>query len=289
MFVVAGSTGNTGSVVAQTLLDQKREVRVIVRDEAKGAAWKAKGAQVAVANLDDASALTTALKGAEAAYLLVPPPGYTATGILASRRAVADAEAQAVEASGVKYVVALSSVGADKTEGTGIVKSLHYFEERFAKLKTNVTFLRAGSFVENWGAVLQAAQHAGVLPTNGIVDRKIMTVSARDIGLTVAKLLVEPKPGHRVVNLAGPVDVSPNDVAAVLEKILGKKLQVVFGPADASMVKTLTSFGIGAELAELYRELSDGLNRGHVDWQPGVELLRGSTPIEQTLRAMLPH
>ncbi|MEO1568758.1 MAG: NAD(P)H-binding protein, partial [Pseudomonadota bacterium] len=49
MFVISGATGKTGSVVAQTLLDQGQAVRVIVRSEEKGTPWKAKGAEVAVA------------------------------------------------------------------------------------------------------------------------------------------------------------------------------------------------------------------------------------------------
>src|SRR5437016_5265158 len=72
MYVVAGVSGNTGKVVAETLLSQKKPVRVIVRDAAKGAAWKARGAEVAVAELDDVPALTKALAGAEGAYLLLP-------------------------------------------------------------------------------------------------------------------------------------------------------------------------------------------------------------------------
>ena len=62
MFVVVGATGNTGSVVADTLLSQKQPVRIVVRSADKGAAWKAKGAEIAVASLDDVSSLTKHLK-----------------------------------------------------------------------------------------------------------------------------------------------------------------------------------------------------------------------------------
>ena len=73
MFVVAGVSGKTGSVVARTLLENGKKVRVVVRDAKKGDEWKAKGAEVAVASVDDAGALTKALQGAEGAYLLLPP------------------------------------------------------------------------------------------------------------------------------------------------------------------------------------------------------------------------
>ena len=66
MFVVVGATGNTGAAVAETLLDRKQPVRIVVRSADKGAAWKAKGAEVAVASLDDVPALTKALRGRKA-------------------------------------------------------------------------------------------------------------------------------------------------------------------------------------------------------------------------------
>ena len=72
-YVVAGVSGNTGRVAAQVLLDAGERVRVVVRDAAKGEAWRAKGAEVAVADLGDASALAAALSGAKGAYLLLPP------------------------------------------------------------------------------------------------------------------------------------------------------------------------------------------------------------------------
>ena len=50
MFVITGATGNTGSVVAGTLLAQGKPVTVLVRDTRKAESWREKGAQVAVAS-----------------------------------------------------------------------------------------------------------------------------------------------------------------------------------------------------------------------------------------------
>ena len=68
MFVVLGASGNTGKVVAETLLSQKRNVRVVVRDAAKGQAWKEAGAEVSIADVEDGAALERAFSGAEGAY-----------------------------------------------------------------------------------------------------------------------------------------------------------------------------------------------------------------------------
>jgi len=98
MFVVIGATGNTGSAVADTLLSRKQSVRIVVRSADKGAAWKAKGAEIAVASLDDVSALTKVLEGAKGLYLLVPP-NYGAQDWLADQRARMDRAADAVKKS----------------------------------------------------------------------------------------------------------------------------------------------------------------------------------------------
>jgi uncharacterized protein YbjT (DUF2867 family) len=73
MFIVLGASGNTGKVVAETLLTQKKEVRVVLRDAAKGQAWKEAGADVSIADVEDGAALKRAFSGAEGAYVLLPP------------------------------------------------------------------------------------------------------------------------------------------------------------------------------------------------------------------------
>ncbi len=71
-FAILGVTGNTGKAAAEALLAKGKSVRVVVRDAAKGEAWKAKGAEVAVANVVDAAALGRAFAGAEGVYVLDP-------------------------------------------------------------------------------------------------------------------------------------------------------------------------------------------------------------------------
>src|SRR3954453_9027053 len=117
MFAVAGVTGNTGSVVASELLARGHAVRVIVRKAEQGESWAAKGADVAVATLDDSAAVAGALQGVEAAYLLLPPK-YTEPDLLQAQAGTADAIAKAVGTSGVGRIVFLSSQGAERDRGT---------------------------------------------------------------------------------------------------------------------------------------------------------------------------
>src|SRR6202042_1249838 len=98
---------------------------------------------------------------------------------------------------------------------TGPVAALHDVETALAKSRADVTFLRAAYFMENWGSSLYALAQ-GVLPTFLLADRAIPMVASTDIGTTAAALLIEGGRGKRVVELGGPQEYSPRDVAAAL-------------------------------------------------------------------------
>jgi uncharacterized protein YbjT (DUF2867 family) len=284
MYVVAGASGNTGKVVADTLLGQGKAVRVIVRDEKKGEAWKARGAQVAVAELDDAEALTIALREAEGAYLLLPP-SYGSTHVRADNARRAQAMAKAVDASGVDHVVLLSSIGAQHADGTGPIASVHDAEDAFGKTRAGVTSLRAAYFMENWGNSLYALAQ-GKLPTFLVAGRAIPMVATADIGATAAGLLVEGGRSKRVVELAGPREYSPNDVATALSRVAGRPVVVEQGPEEA-MPAALTAAGLTPEWARLFQEMTHAVNAGLVDWEAGRPRVRGVTEVDVVLRKLL--
>ena len=73
MHAVTGITGKVGGMVAQALLAAGEKVCAVVRDEAKGKPWFDKGCEVAIANVGDANALTTAFAGADGVFLMTPP------------------------------------------------------------------------------------------------------------------------------------------------------------------------------------------------------------------------
>ena len=119
MYVVAGASGNTGSVVADTLLTQGKRVQsVLVRDAKRVNRGRRGAPRSPVAELDDTAAVTAALRGAEGAYLLLPP-NMGSTDVRADNAKRTESLAKAVEASGVKHVVFLSSIGSQLAEGTG--------------------------------------------------------------------------------------------------------------------------------------------------------------------------
>ena len=286
-YAVAGVTGNTGKVAAETLLERGAKVRVIVRDKAKGNPWMERGAEVAVADLGDATALTEALRDTAGAYLL-SPPDFATDDFLASRRTLVDTLADAVTASGVPHVVFLSSIGAQNAEGTGVIRTVHYGEEKLGGLEVDTTFLRPAFFIENWGAVLPMAMSDGVLHTMFRGDLTIPMVATRDVGLTAAEVLLSgPKGRRHVIELAGPKDASPEDVAAALGEVLGRTITVGEVPHEAQ-VPTLTSMGLRENLANLFFEMNRGIDSRQVNWEgKGADYVRGKTTIGEVLLALV--
>lgn len=286
MYVVTGVTGNTGSVVANALLDAGKPVRVVVRNPAKAQAFAARGAEVATADFSDPAALSRALRGAQGAYLLSHPDVKTATFIADKERVLRDM-ARAVKEAGVPHVVFLSSIGAQHAEGTGPIRSLHCGERALTETGLATTFVRAASFAENWASVLPIAQKDGVLPTFFPRTLAVATVATRDIGEVSAQALLDGARGRRIVELAGPVEASAEDVAAALSRVLGRRIDVAEAPLDR-VVPTYTSFGISTDVAQLYREMYAGFITGHVAWEGrGAEAARGQTSVENVLRTLL--
>jgi uncharacterized protein YbjT (DUF2867 family) len=287
MYVVAGVSGNTGAATARTLIEAGERVRVLVRDAAKGESWARRGAEVAVADLADAAALTAALSGARGAYLL-NPPSYTAEDPFADAGAVADAIARAATAARLPKLVVLSSVAADRSSGTGLIATNRMLEQRLAGIGLPVTFIRAAYFMENWAEVAGVAAAEGVLPSLlAPLDRAIPMVATADIGRVAAEALRQDWAGQRVIALQGPASYSPNDVAAAFARALDRPVQAVAVP-ESGWAEALSQSGFSARTIAGFAELMRSVNSGHVDFgsDPAAEPRRGREPINSVVAAL---
>ncbi len=290
LYAIAGVTGHTGRAAVESLLSSGARVRVIVRDAAKGAAWAARGAEVAVADLTDGSSLAVALRGVDGAYLLLPP--RMAPGFRDYQRTTGEAIVAAVEAARPRHVVFLSSIGAELAGGTGPIAGLHPIEAglravHVAHREVNVTLLRAGYFMENLGGSL-AALPQNILPGFTPTDAPIPMVATVDIGRTAANLLREGGQGAQVVQIGGP-DRTHADAAAALTRLLGRPIQPVAAPTS-TVAATFQQFGFPADLAALYQEMMEAMVAGRIRWQatgPGVRHIEGTTSLETVLAGLL--
>lgn len=283
MYVISGAAGHTGSVTAKSLLKKNLPVRVIVRSREKAAELEKLGAEVAVADLRDADALTEALRGGKVLYLM-NPPNFFSEDQFAELDKVINAYRAAIENSALEKLVVLSSVGAHLAEKTGNILTAHILEEAFGNLNIPVTFIRAGSFMENWSSVLETAATSGVLPSFlQPLDKKVPQVAAADIGRIIAEEMQEKTEENKIVELAG-FWLSPEENAEIIGKVLGKQVKAVAVPEQQwnDILQTFNSPKNAESLADMYR----GINSGYIDFETDNQI-EGKVGFEEYVRGAL--
>jgi uncharacterized protein YbjT (DUF2867 family) len=259
MYVILGASGNTGSIIVDSLLSKGKKVRVVGRDAARLQRFVRKGAEAFRAELSDAAALTQAFRGARAAYLLLPP--------ITSREdqeRKSDAIAKAVRESGVPYALYLSSYGAHVPEGTGPVTGLHSSEQKLNAISgLNVLHLRAAYFMENNLAAIGTIQAIGRIAHALLPDVKLPMIATRDVGDYAAQRLVDLDfSGKQTRELLGERDLSMTEATGVIARGIGKPdLRYVQFSYD-QMQQALTQMGFSPKKTAVYIEMFKAINEG---------------------------
>jgi uncharacterized protein YbjT (DUF2867 family) len=287
MYLIAGVSGKTGAAVATALLEKRQSIRVLVRSEQQGKVWREKGAEVAVASLDDAASLAQAMNGAKGAYLLVPPD-LQSTEFIARGRRFIGAMAEALASASVSHVVLLSSIGAQHAKGNGPVAILHEGERRLAGLRgTRATFIRAGYFMENIASMIPVARAQGVLPCLFDPNLRIPMIATADIGRTAAHALLEPPVHKEIIELEGLRETSYADAAQILTRLLGRPITAVPVPEEGA-IPALVQGGISEHVAALFKEMAHGIDSGLMRFQGGdARHIRGPVSLETVLTKLV--
>ncbi|MGB9402571.1 MAG: NmrA family NAD(P)-binding protein [Candidatus Acidiferrales bacterium] len=258
-YVILGATGNTGSIIADTLLLGRKKVRVVGRDIGRLQRFVRKGAEAFTGDVSDADALTKAFRGARAAYLMLPP--------ITSREdqeRESDAIANAVKESGLRYAVHLSSYGAHVPEGTGPVTGLHSSEQKLNAIGgLNVLHLRAAYFMENNLAAIGMIQGMGIFGHAFLPDLKLPMIATRDVGNYAAQRLLDLDfSGKQTRELLGERDLSMTEVTAVIARGIAKpNLRYQQFPYD-QVQEVLEQMGMPPKKAAVYIEMFKAINAG---------------------------
>ena len=266
MFLVMGITGKVGGATARHLLAQGKKVRALVRDRAKAASWTDQGVELVDGDWNDAAAIERALQGVDGAFVMLPavwapsPDFREAKGVIANY-------VEALTRAPAPRVVALSSMGANRTSGLGMITALSLLEQGFRDLKSPIAFVRAGGFFENFLYGLQVAQ-SGTLPVYySPTNRKSTMVATNDIGAEVASLLTGPAwSGQRVIELGSMV--TADEVAAQLGEVLNLDVKA-FAVPRAGWAEAFEQFGIPKGYTGPAEEMFEAVNAGWMDL--GVE------------------
>jgi NAD(P)H dehydrogenase (quinone) len=265
MYAITGITGKVGGELARTLLAAGQPVRAVMRDARKGETWAALGCEVALAEMEDAPALTEAFTGATAVFILPPPvfdpePGYP------EARAVIGSVVAALKAAKPAKVLCLSTIGADAVHDN-LLSQRTMMEAALRELPLPLTILRPAWFIDNAAWDVVPARDTGLLPSYlQPMDKPFPMVAAKDAGQVAAALIQEDWPGVRVVELEGPSRLSPNGLAGAFASVIGKSVQAVPVPRESWEMLFRAQ---GMKNPEPRIRMLDGFNQGWIEFQDG--------------------
>jgi uncharacterized protein YbjT (DUF2867 family) len=289
MYTVLGATGNIGSVITKKLLEKGEKVRVVARSAGRLQQYVHKGAESFVADVRDAEALTKALTGVRAAFLMMPP-GMTSPDYRADQELESYAIAMAARNSGLQYAVNLSSIGAHAPAGTGPILGQHDCERKLnAVEKLNVLHLRPAYFMENHLSAVEMIQMMGIFAGALRPDLKIPMIATQDIGEYAAERLLNLDfSGKQMQELHGERDLSMSEVASVISRAIGKSdlryLQFTYEQVEQALVQ----MGISAKTAGSFIEMFQGINNEIVaGLEPRSAANTTATSIETFVREVL--
>jgi NAD(P)H dehydrogenase (quinone) len=284
MFAITGITGNVGGEVARNLLAAKKTVRAVVRDQNKGKVWADRGCELAVANIEDASALEAAFKGAEGVFVVVPPnfdpePGFP------EAHAIGATLKSAIEKARPCKVVYMSTIGAQATQ-SNLLTQHTIIEEALKDLSIPITILRPGWFMENSSWDVAPALEKGAIPSFlQPLDKPVPMVATADIGRLAAELIQEMWTGHRVVELEGPRRVTPNEIAATFADLLGRPVKMEIVPRN-SWESLFQSQGMKNPTPRA--QMLDGFNQGWIEFEEGeADSRKGQVELKTVLKTLI--
>ncbi|MBS1596160.1 MAG: NAD(P)H-binding protein [Bacteroidetes bacterium] len=278
--VLTGSLGHISRPLTQMLAKAGHTLTVISSQPSRQREIESLGALPAIGSINDVDFLTRTFTGAEIVYLMEPPisPAQMFDPALDPYQYVNDivkGYKEAVQRSGVKKIVHLSSIGAHTDTGVGLLKFHYHAEHMLKQLPADVSikFMRPVGFYYNLllnidvikmlskGFVggLMALQHygisgliggqRGVVASNYGGDTMNLLVSPYDIATVIAEEMGKPFAGRSFRYIASE-ELTCNEVAAILGPAIGKPYLKWVAISDKMLTNTMLKQGANEKLTK---------------------------------------
>ena len=244
MILVAGATGNTGRALVRALAKKGVGVRAAARGRARLLGLGA--SEVVEVDYSNPPSLARAFRGVEKIYLAVP--------LIVDLVALTEQVVNAAVKAGVRHMVKLSGLGADRPEELRIGRWHRDAERLVEDSGLAWTHLRPNSFMQNF-----TNNHLGSMRTQGLFHDpvgggRVSYIDVEDIAATAAVVLTEPGHERRTYALTGPEAVSSHQVAALLGRVVGREIRCVEVSVDAAR-DAMFGFGVSLPVVNAVSEL----------------------------------
>ena len=243
MILVVGATGVVGGMISRGLLEEGKDVRVLVRRDSptsqlvhQGLATSAEslieaGAQPVHGDLRDRASLDAALKDIDA---VISTANSAMRGGEDNPESV-DLEGnqnliEAARDAGVEHFVFVSLLGADPDHPVPFLRGKGQSESALRESGMSYTILAPTAFMEFWPAMvvgMPALQGRPVVLV-GEGRRRHSFVSNRDVAAFAVAALDNPAARNEYLAIGGPEPLTWLDVVAAYERVLDSSIPVEF-------------------------------------------------------------
>ncbi|MGZ3945463.1 MAG: NAD(P)H-binding protein [Mucilaginibacter sp.] len=263
-YVILGSLGNISKPLAEKLIAAGNQVTVVSSSAERAHEIKVLGAKAAIGGIEDTAFLTKTFTGADAVYAMVPPV-HKVDNWKQHIHGLGKSIAAAINASGVKKVVELSSIGAHMATGCGPVSGIHFVEMELDKLEgADVKYLRPGYFYTNLLANIGMIKHGGIFGNNLGAETKVVMTHPDDIAEVAAEELLKLDFKGKSVRYIASDERTNKEIAAVLGNAIGKPELPYIEFTDEQNLTGAIQAGLPEELASNYVEMGSAIRNGEM-------------------------
>ncbi|MDT0677661.1 NAD(P)H-binding protein [Autumnicola musiva] len=264
--VVTGSLGNISRPLAEELIAKGHSVTVISSSPEKQKEIESLGAKAAIGTMEDVAFLTKTFKGADAVYCMETfgffNPDFDYIQYISQ---IAHNYKDAIEASAIKKVIHLSSIGAHTSEGVGILKFHHLAERIMNQLSEDIVikFIRPVGFYVNLLGQIPTIKSQGIIVSNFGNHEKEPWVSPYDIADVIAEEFGLPF-NQRKIRYVASDEVSAIEIAETLGKAIEQPDLKWVTVTDEQYLDSLLNIGMNKQIAEDYVAMQAAQRTGSI-------------------------
>lgn len=277
MILVTGATGHFGNGTINFLLDKgvkASQISALVRNEQSANEFKAKGLNALVGNYDNYNSLVTAFKGVE--KLL-----FISGSEIKNRTAQHFNVINAAKESGVKHIIYTSFQRRSESESSPlwIVAESHIQTEKWLKESgIDFTILKNNLYMDFLpGFIGEKVAETGVIfvpAKNG----KLSAVLRSEMAEAAANILLTDSHRGKEYDFTNTEAVTYKEIAETISEAIGKTITYI-SPSVEEYVKTLSSYGLPAEVVGIFSSFAVAQAQGELDVESkDLEKLLGRRP-----------
>lgn len=265
--VVTGSLGHISKPLTLELIRKGHSVTVVSSKAERKKDIETLGASAAIGTMEDPNFLTETFKGADVVYVMeaLGPDSFfnKELDVIAAIGNIGDNYKQAIQQSGVKRVIHLSSIGAHTDKGNGLLR-FHYNVEGILKqlpVDVSIKTMRPVGFYYNMFAFMQTIKSQNAIISNYGGNEKEPWVSPLDIAAVIAEEIEKPFSGREIRYIASD-EVSPNEIAKVLGEAIGNPDLKWLVIDDNQFMNGMIAAGMNPQVAKGFTEMNAGRRSG---------------------------